>query len=335
MTHATMARKCGSRRGAALLMVCALAAAVLPRGAALAQDSTPGEARAGAERSQQGSARGGGERARLSANESAYASPRVGAANLSAARGATPGGRRVRRGGWNGGGAHGWPIDAPALRALGHGGGSGLDGLGARVVDQGVADAGELSISQRLVPLDLRLPTSFERVYEFAAPSPLGGAGGGFGGAGPGGRDAPTLMARSDAGITAVFPRSSYRAVPGGLMAEVPAGTIFHIGPVNPRLLPGSDGLVDPGGSGAFGSAARERSTLRADLSALGGALGSAPGGAVGDAQAQPSRDVTIRDEQERLPRWMRVAEIIDRVGGASRPARGERPEAREQQPRR
>jgi hypothetical protein len=83
-------------------------------------------------------------------------------------------------------------------------------------VEEGVADVGPLSMSQRLVPVDLRTPTGFQGVYQFQRAVPFG--------------KAETMYARASGGLWATFPRSVYVAAPGGLAPEIPAGTVFMIG---------------------------------------------------------------------------------------------------------
>lgn len=91
-----------------------------------------------------------------------------------------------------------------------------------RPVEQGVADRDLLSTSLRLEPIDQRTPTHFERVYRLEDVMRRGEA---FGGV----RRASGFV-RFDAGIAAVFPRSEYTEFAGGQIAEVPPGTVFHIG---------------------------------------------------------------------------------------------------------
>lgn len=102
-------------------------------------------------------------------------------------------------------------------------------------VDQGVTDLGELNTSNRLIPIDLRQPLDFGRLYE--APD-----------------DSGRLM-RISGGLSAVFPRSEYAASAGFIFPVVPAGTEFFIGPMPvtaptaepaPEIAPfASDLLVD------------------------------------------------------------------------------------------
>jgi hypothetical protein len=93
---------------------------------------------------------------------------------------------------------------------------------GLKRVDEGVADRGPLSVSQRVAPVDLRVPSGFQGVYQFDQPTPFG--------------KPQEMFARSSGGLTAVFPRSVYIASRGGLVPEIPAGTVFLIG--KPRATP-------------------------------------------------------------------------------------------------
>lgn len=87
---------------------------------------------------------------------------------------------------------------------------------GLKRVEDGVSDVGPLGTSQRLVPMDLRVPTGFEGVYEFQRERRW---------------DTPeTMYMRVSGGMAAVFPRSVYIEAGGGLIPEIPAGTTFLIG---------------------------------------------------------------------------------------------------------
>lgn len=89
-------------------------------------------------------------------------------------------------------------------------------------VDPGVADTGPLSVSERLMPADLRVPTAFERVYRLSG-------------------EHEGRFARVSGAITAVFPRSQYVRTEYGDVPEIPTGTIFYIGgvPADRGGLPG------------------------------------------------------------------------------------------------
>ncbi|HRQ71497.1 MAG TPA: hypothetical protein PLU35_00545 [Phycisphaerales bacterium] len=86
-------------------------------------------------------------------------------------------------------------------------------------IDPTVGDVGPLGVSMRLMPIDLLRPASFEEVYQVP--------------------NRPNLFMRVHGGVAAVFPRSVYTTTPWGMRAEVPPGTIFHIGSIAPENLIG------------------------------------------------------------------------------------------------
>ena len=98
-----------------------------------------------------------------------------------------------------------------------------------RPLDQGVEDVGPLSISLRIVEPGLDPYSGFRRV--FAVPGH------------------PGLLMRVEGGLYAVFPRSSY----AGGSAQIPMGTVFHIGPpvmLDGRFTASEFDLINGGGSG-------------------------------------------------------------------------------------
>ena len=87
---------------------------------------------------------------------------------------------------------------------------------GMRLADQGVDDVGPLSTSLRDVNnrVELRRDSAWERVY----------------------RDPGTgLLYRYSGGLGASFRRSAYTPTRNGAVAEIPAGTVYHIGASSPR----------------------------------------------------------------------------------------------------
>lgn len=101
-----------------------------------------------------------------------------------------------------------------------------LDANRAKAVDQGVADRNPLSASERVVPLDLRQPTGFERLFEITGPGgrlETRGTGGG-------------VFFRVSGALVATFPRSEYVGTPIGERAVIPAGTVFSIGGPRPWM---------------------------------------------------------------------------------------------------
>lgn len=118
-------------------------------------------------------------------------------------------------------------------------------------VEQGIGDVNPLQVSSRMLPLDLRRPTGWDRVYRLSGdPKRNGGKG---------------LFARFDGGIAAVFPWSTYEATPRGFSPAVPAGTTYFIG-----ALP--DSLTSAGVEGErTGDAEVDRSFNFVDRSARPG----------------------------------------------------------------
>lgn len=91
-----------------------------------------------------------------------------------------------------------------------------------QVVDPGVGDLGPLGVSTRSLPVDLRSPSGFDRVYR--VPGSTRGVGA-FTTTPAGER-----LARVDGGITAVFDRSEYIQTKKGIRPVFPANTVFYIG---------------------------------------------------------------------------------------------------------
>lgn len=95
-------------------------------------------------------------------------------------------------------------------------------GVKFEAVEGTIADMGPLSLGQRILRSDLRLPSGFDQVYRVSV---------------PGGEP---VFARVANGVTAIFPRSVYSATEMGLQATIPPGTIFSIGGDLRALLPSS-----------------------------------------------------------------------------------------------
>ncbi len=107
-----------------------------------------------------------------------------------------------------------------------------------RVMDAGVNDVSALAASTRLIPVDLRAPMDFDRVFQVT---------------GPGGRletrpatlDSPTssgVFARVSGGLSYVFPRSTYIQTRLGDLPTLPPGGHYQLG------LPGQESIGRPGG---------------------------------------------------------------------------------------
>ncbi len=101
---------------------------------------------------------------------------------------------------------------------------------GWETVDAGRADRSPLATSARRMPVDLRIPLSFDRVYR--VPGAQTGV------RVPGAASGEDLFARISGGLIAVFPRSEYVSTRRGPAAVVPPGTIFYVGGL-PKPLPG------------------------------------------------------------------------------------------------
>lgn len=108
---------------------------------------------------------------------------------------------------------------------------------GWQMIDAGRADRGPLATSARRVPIDLRVPLSFDRVYR--VPGSTTGV------QVPGAAAGEELYARISGGLTAVFPRSEYVATKRGTAAIIPPGTIFYIGAL-PKPAPGAAWNTQP-----------------------------------------------------------------------------------------
>ena len=101
-------------------------------------------------------------------------------------------------------------------------------------LDEGRGDVGPLSRSLRTPAIDLREPSGFEHVYRVPASAPYPWVY-----AGSAGAQRLEQLERRDGALRAVFDRSVYRNTRRGAVAEIPAGTVFRIGP-EPRwpMLP-------------------------------------------------------------------------------------------------
>lgn len=88
-----------------------------------------------------------------------------------------------------------------------------------RPVEQGVGDVDPLQRSLRVISPDLRLDTAFEHIYRVDESDPQ------------------SPFYRRAGGLYAVFPQSEYYLTREGVVAGIPAGTVFHFG------KPGSDAM--------------------------------------------------------------------------------------------
>ncbi len=93
-------------------------------------------------------------------------------------------------------------------------------------VEPTVSDLGPLNTSQRVMPLDMRATSSFDKLYKLDVRPRFFGD-----------RAQSEYYMRRNGAVSAVFPRSSYRVLEEGVLAEVPAGTVFSLGGDLGRLL--------------------------------------------------------------------------------------------------
>jgi hypothetical protein len=153
-----------------------------------------------------------------------------------------------------------------------------------RPVDQGVADQNPLSVGARVVPIDLRSPMGFERLFRLTGPgdrletrgdvaAPDGGRG---------------LFFRFSGGLVASFPRSVYADAPGGLLPLIPPGTTFSIGE-RPAWGP------TPAASYTTAHARGSPPQRRAVLSSSNGAGGTARSGANPSSNPSDARPAASR----------------------------------------
>lgn len=186
-------------------------------------------------------------------------------------------------------------------------------------VDQGVADVGPLSASQRVVPSDLRVPSGFDRVYRLGSSRPGG-----------------ERFARMSGGLTAVFPRSQYVATAEGYAAETPAGTVYYIGRLPSSLLEDPEALSRPRASAQRADLYDNRSARGASLDRprMSAPAGRPPAASLGEGAPARKRPAgaaaphivqpTIFNDEEYRAR--RVGALLDIASRASAPGPNGRP---------
>ncbi|MGD9692337.1 MAG: hypothetical protein AB7G17_12945 [Phycisphaerales bacterium] len=171
-------------------------------------------------------------------------------------------------------------------------------GSGYRLVDPGFGDVDSLQNSLRQIDMrvDLRREVGWEKVYQ-----------------GPDGK-----LWRYSGGLGASFPRSQYAFVPRvGVVTEIPAGTVFHIGASAPSAESMRE-MIDVGGP------APNRIDTRADAGMTG--EGTAVERATGWIENVDVVPVEIADAKARAAgktiadddgyRRRRVAELVGKVKG-------------------
>lgn len=182
-------------------------------------------------------------------------------------------------------------------------------------IEQGVGDVNPLSQSQRVLPVDLYVPTRFEKVYKLEDVIRRGDAlrstpsGGGF--------------VRFSGGVAAVFPFSTYEPTARGNVATIPAGTVFHLDlrPTQPSDLQFDAGPTAPAYNAvqpAVAPAARARSL-------------SAPSSPANPATLNPT-NASVTTRRDPAPRGLLVrpdmSTKLDRAAGAEGASAGGAPAA-------
>ncbi len=177
---------------------------------------------------------------------------------------------------------------------------------GARPIEQGVGDAGPLSAPGRVVPVDLRKPLGFERVYTLGRVDAF--------------KDDEVFL-RVSGGITAVFPRSVYEKTPEGTRPLIPPGTTFYIGELPEEFRPAEEKLppsrlaLNLGVDLSAGRAAEEANARAADQQSSKGAPEPATAGERRSTAGRAHADLglpTIWENEEY--RGARIGQIMRRA---------------------
>lgn len=152
-------------------------------------------------------------------------------------------------------------------------------------VDPAVGDVSPLSASFRDMRVDLRQPVGFEHVYRVP------------------GRD--DLLMRSSGALSAVFPQSAYVRTSAGLLAVIPAGTVFYIGDpsqAQPSVLIEDEELL-PGQISTRVQRHQEKFLAAPEDRYIDSYLGNGSAILIPQAQQQPSPPpVAPRGRQPALP---------------------------------
>jgi hypothetical protein len=191
-----------------------------------------------------------------------------------------------------------------------------VGGVKWRPTEPIIGDNGPLSVSQRALPVDMRVGSGFDRLYKMDAKLKLFG-----------GQAESDYYMRMSGGVTAVFPRSSYVQTREGLAAEIPAGTVFSLGgninqlvsgqPVSgqPATQPAGQPPARPG-SGFIDRSARPQPPAREDKP------GARPEPAPRADTAPPERKASTEVAADRVKsiwldeayRQQRLSELLDQA---------------------
>jgi hypothetical protein len=171
---------------------------------------------------------------------------------------------------------------------------------GLRRVAPGYEDFSPIALSRQLEPVDNRATLFAEDVYEGERPGRFGSS--------------ERVYVRMYGGIVAVFPRSSYVDTPWGVEAEIPAGTVFHLGSAAEALAGAAPGPAP--------SARPGQVSLRQNLAADTGSAAPAAGREslrpiAGEQEAAPPSIFTSEPYRQR-----RMAALLAEAARAERAAR-------------
>jgi hypothetical protein len=157
-------------------------------------------------------------------------------------------------------------------------------------IEQGIGDVNPLSQSQRALPVDLFVPTRFEKVYKLQDVIRRGA------GLNPTPTNQPGFV-RFSGGVAAVFPFSTYEPTARGNVATIPAGTVFHLDlrPVRP-----GDVRLDASTATPSYNAVPAQSSIAPQQRSLAAPTTESAGTAIATPAPRPSAGATRRDATPR-----------------------------------
>jgi hypothetical protein len=157
-------------------------------------------------------------------------------------------------------------------------------------IEQGIGDVNPLSQSQRVLPVDLFVPTRFEKVYKLQDVIRRGD------GLNPNPTNQPGFV-RFSGGVAAVFPFSTYEPTARGNIATIPAGTVFHLDlrPVRP-----GDVRLDASATPPSYNAVPPQSSIAPQRRSLAAPTTESAANATATAAPKPAAGATRRDAAPR-----------------------------------
>lgn len=180
-------------------------------------------------------------------------------------------------------------------------------------IDAGKADINQLSTSNFVLPVDLRLPTRFERVYRLSDVLRRG----------TNWNLSPDLARRQannqdgfvrfSGGVAAVFNFSRYTATSRGRITEIPEGTVFHLDlrPPGP-----SDIFYSTPGAVSYNTVSLDRGAATRNLATDG--VSKQP--KIIPADVPKSEEVARSLWTDELYRGRTVTELLDQTALTARP---------------